>query len=466
MVKKAKTTKMAKKTVEPAERKITIRVSKGAKTPQTLRGFKDILPVDQKYWYIVNDVAEKLAFNYSFEKIDLPIVEDVSLFARTIGTDSDLVQKEMFVFEDLGGDQVVLRPEGTASVARAYVNHGMINLPQPVKLWYTGPMFRYERPQSGRYRQFHQFGFEVLGDQSPVIDAQLMIMAHNFFKYMGIDVVIQVNSLGTPADRKLYKQKLVAYYKTQKKYLQEHDLENLAKNPFRLLDSTEEKMLAIREDAPQILDFLSDESKKHLTTVLEYLDELAVPYELNPYLVRGLDYYSQTVFEIWPKNDERGGQLALGGGGRYNSLVEQLGGRPTPSAGFAVGIERVILKMKELEVPVAEPFIPNILVAQLGDAARRKSMSIFEDLRQAGLKVVENFSKDNLKTQLDTANKRGVKYTLIIGQQELSDGTVLVRDMEGGVQETIPFSKIVKEMKKRFGLEEIVIAKKSKKVAE
>jgi len=463
MNKKVIKSKPAKKSSE-AERKITVRVSKSAKMPQTVRGFKDILPVDQKYWHHIASTVEQLANNYSFEKIDLPILEDVNLFVRSVGQDSDIVQKEMFVFEDLGGDQVALRPEGTASVVRAYNNHGMLNLPQPVKLWYMGPMFRYERPQSGRYRQFHQFGFEVLGDASPVIDAQLMIMVHNFFKAMGVEIVIQVNSLGTPADRKLYKQKLVAYYKTQKKYLQEHDLENLAKNPLRLLDSKDEKMIAIREDAPQMLDFLSDESKKHLTNVLEYLDQLEIPYELNPYLVRGLDYYTQTVFEVWAKNDEHGGNMALGGGGRYDLLVEQLGGRPTAAAGFAIGIERAILKMKELEVVIPEPFKADIMVAQLGDAARRKSMSIFEELRVAGLRVVETFSKDNLKTQLDTANKRGVKYTLIIGQQELSDGTVLVRDMEGGVQETIPFGKITKEMKKRFGLEEVVVVKKVKKV--
>jgi histidyl-tRNA synthetase len=450
---KQKTTKKPMKKEGDEEVRIELRVSKSQKTPQTLRGFKDVLPVDQRYWDAVRGKLQSFSDSYGFSKIETPIVEDVALFARSVGMDTELVQKEMFVFEDHSGDQIVLRPEATASVARAYINHGMINLPQPVKLSYMGPMFRYERPQSGRYRQFHQLGYEVLGDANPVIDAQMIIMAYTMLKELGIPTRIQINSLGTAADRKLYKQKLVAYYKTQQKYMQEHDLKNLAKNPMRLLDSKDEKMMAIREDAPQILDFLSDESKNHLTKVMEFVDELGVEYDLNPFLVRGLDYYSHTVFEIWAGNDPKAEQIALGGGGRYDGLVEILGGRPTPAAGFAIGIERVILKMKELLIEPAPSFKPMMMVAQLGDAARRKAMVLFEKLRQEGLPVVECFSKDNLKNQLEMANKLAVKYTLIIGQKELTEGTVLIRDMEGGVQETLPFPKIVKEMKKRFLME-------------
>lgn len=446
----------AKKAVKkPAKKKeqkeeVAIKIPRSSKTPQVVRGFKDILPIDQKFWSLISKNATRLADVYSFEKIDLPMLEEAGLFVRAVGEDTEVVSKEMFVFQDKGGDVVALRPEGTAGIARAYINHGMLNMPQPVKLWYMGPMFRYERPQSGRYRQFHQVGYEIIGEKSPVIDAQMIIVAYNLLKDLGLNVTMQVNSLGSKADRKLYKQKLVAYYKTQTKYMQEHDLENLKKNPLRLLDSKDEKMVAIREDAPQILDFLSDESKKHLTQVLEYLDELDVPYELNPFLVRGLDYYSDTVFEVWAANDEKGGQAALGGGGRYDSLIEELGGRETPAAGFALGLERVILKMKELELPVPEPYKPEILVAQLGDSARKKAMDIFEKLRQEGLNVIESFSKSNLKIQLDYANRRGVRYTLIIGQQELNEGVVMVRDMEGGVQESVPLNKIIKEMKKRF----------------
>ena len=223
--------------------------------------------------------------------------------------------------------------------------------------------------------------------------------------------------------------------------------ETLKNNPLRLLDSKDEKMKAILEDAPQILDFLSDDSRKKLMTVLEYLDELEVPYELNPYLVRGLDYYTQTIFEIWGADDPRKGQMALGGGGRYDQLIEDLGGRDnTPAAGFALGLERVILKMKELEEEIQPAYKPQIMVAQLGEEARRKAMQMFENLRREGLQVIEAFSKSNLKQQLDVANKRGVRYTLIIGAAELHDGVVLVRDMEGGMQETVPYKKIVKDM--------------------
>jgi histidyl-tRNA synthetase len=442
-----------KKTVAkkiPVKKEQEIKMPRTNKTPQTVRGFKDVLPVDQVYWDYIRKVIPAMAASYSYDRIMLPILEDVSLFIRGVGIDTEVVQKEMFVFETKGEEVVALRPEGTASIARSYINHGMVNLPQPVKLFYMGEMFRYERPQSGRYRQFNQAGFEVLGESSPVIDAQLIIIAHRILKELGVDVVMQVNSLGSPADRKAYTKKLVTYLKTQTKYMDDDQKETLKGNPLRLLDSKDEKMLAILEDAPQILDNLSDESRKHLMTVLEYLDEMDVPYEVNPYLVRGLDYYTETVFEIWTAQDKRGSQSALGGGGRYDELIKTLGGRETPAAGFALGLERVILKMKEKEEALEPVFQPKILVAQLGESARRKAMQVFEDLREAGLDVIESFSKSNLKQQLDVANKRGVRYTLIIGSAELHDGVVLVRDMEGGMQETIPLKKIVKEMIKRF----------------
>ncbi len=437
--------KKVKAEVKPTPIKLT------KKTPQLLRGFKDILPAEQKYWSFIRDKAEKIAQVYGFEKIDLPILEETALFIRSVGKETDIVEKEIFSFVDRGGENVSLRPEATASISRAYIGHGMLNLPQPVKLFYEGPMFRYDRPQSGRYRQFNQIGFEALGDLNPVLDAQLIIISYNIFKELGLDVNIQINSIGCPTCRKEYKVQLVNYYKSQKNDLCEDCKSRLSKNPLRLLDCKEEKCQAIAEDAPQIVDWLCDECKNHFVKVLEFLDELEINYNLNPHLVRGLDYYTKTVFEIWPESSEKKAQNALGGGGRYDNLTELLGGRPTPAVGVALGLERTILKIKELGIEVPEQEKPDIFLAQLGEAAKRKALSLYEDLRKEGFNIAESFAKDGLKNQLDIANKLGAKYTLILGQKELSEETILLREMEGGMQETINYNKIIKELKKRLG---------------
>ncbi len=447
--KKATPKAPTKKKANVVVKEPVFKVSK--KTPQTLRGFKDILPIDEKFWNYIRDKVRAIAYDYGYDRIDLPLLEDTNLFIRSVGKDTDIVGKEMFAFQDRGGDNVSLRPEATASVARAYINHGMLNLPQPIRTYYIGPMFRYERPQSGRYRQFNQFGFEAIGDIHPVLDAQLIILTYKFFEELGIPVNIQINSIGCPDCRKEYKTQLVNYYKTQKSDLCDDCKVRMTKNPLRLLDCKEEKCIAIAEDAPHILDWLCDECKNHFVKVLEFIDETEIPYNLNSSLVRGLDYYTKTVFEVWPESKDKKAQNALGGGGRYDNLVEMLGGRPTPAVGMAIGIERTILKLKELELEVPEKEIPDIFVAQLGEAAKRKCLGLFEDLRKEGFKVAESFAKDGLKNQLDIADKLKVKYALILGQKELSEETILLRDMDGGVQETVNYSKVIKELKKRLG---------------
>ncbi len=426
---------------------------RGPATPQPPRGMKDILPVEEKYWAFVRGKADAIARAYGYEWIETPVLEDTALFVRAVGKQTDIVEKEMFSFEDQGGEHLTLRPEATAAIARAYVNHGMLNLPQPVKFFYQGPMFRRERPQSGRYRQFHQFGCEILGDQKPVIDAELIILGMRYLDDLGVPAQVEINSIGDLADRAKYKEKLILYYRGHRSQLCENCKVRLTRNPMRLLDCKEEGCRKVREGAPQMVDHLSEDNKNHFMKVLEFLDEADIAYTMNPYLVRGLDYYTKTVFEFTAKDETDGRQNALGGGGRYDGLVELLGGRPTPAAGFAIGLERVILQLKEKNLPVPEPSRPTVYMAQLGEPAKRKAFGIFEALRRAGIPAAATFTKDALKAQMEIANRLGVKYTILLGQKEVLDGTIIIRDMDAGIQEIVDAKKIVLEIKKKLGME-------------
>lgn len=454
-----KSAKPVKKTVPPEkEKKVSVvapavpvvKKPRSAHTPQTPRGMKDILPSEAPYWRMVRDVGERLALAYGFEWIETPIVEETVLFVRGVGKQTDIVEKEMFTFLDHETNELSLRPEATAPIARAYINHGMLNLPQPVKLFYHGPMFRHERPQAGRYRQMHQFGFETLGEQKAVADAELIILAHRFFKDLGLTCEVEVNSIGTPADREAFRDKLVGYYRGHRSVLCEACKVRLQKNPLRLLDCKEEACEPLKAGAPQIVDFLAEESKNHFMKVLEYLDDADVSYVLNPYLVRGLDYYSHTVFEVFFQAREGGSRLAVAAGGRYDGLVELLGGRPTPGAGFAIGLERTILELKERNVLPLNPNRPVVFLAQLGEPAKRKAFAIFDDLRAAGIPAAAAFSKDALKAQMEIANRLGVRYTLLLGQKEVLDGTIIIRDMEAGIQEIVDVQKVAGELQKKI----------------
>ena len=413
-------------------------------------GMRDILPQDQKYWQAVSGVAEKVASDYGYGRIETPILEYTDVFARGIGKQTDIVEKEMYAFEDSGGDSLAMRPEGTAAIVRSYVQHGMVNQMQPVKLFYEGPMFRHEKPQSGRYRQFYQFGYEAIGEMSPALDAQLILMGWNCLNELGLESVIQVNSIGCPTCREEFKKALLKYYKPKNRQLCESCQKRLIKNPLRLLDCKEEGCQKFKEEAPQILDYLDEACKKHFMKVIEYLDELDLPYVLNSQIVRGLDYYTKTIFEYWSSDDSEG-KSALGGGGRYDGLVEMLGGREsTPACGFSLGMDRIVSKLREKEISVPEVYQPEIFVAQLGESAKKKTFVIYEKLRKRGFKVAQAFYKDNLKTQLELANKLKVKFTLILGQKEVGEGTILVRDMEGGIQEVVDFNKIENDVAKRL----------------
>ena len=430
--------------------------SSKAKKFARLKGFKDITFEDYKYHDLVIKKAIDLATTYGFKRIDTPVLENETLFERSTGKSSDIVTKEMYTFVDKSGDKVSMRPEATPGLVRAYNEHGMLNLPQPVKTLFIGPLFRHEKPQSGRLRQHHQFDLEMFGEPSPVADAQLMIIAYNFFKELQIDIQIQVNSIGCKECRGDYIKKLLAFYKERGKRtkLCNDCKKRLLKNPLRLLDCKEESCMEIREDAPQIVDYLDDGCREHFVRVLEYLDEFDIPYVLNPYLVRGLDYYNRTVFEFVsaPEENELGEikkQIALGGGGRYDELIEAMGGRePTPALGFGIGLERVVMKIKELNIPLKEDNDDIVFIAQLGEPARKKTMLMFEELRRSGFNVRQAFTKDALKNQLEEANRVGAKYSIIIGQKEMLDGTAMLRDMESGVQEVVDIKKISQELEK------------------
>lgn len=432
---------------------VVLKVAKKSKNVETLRGFRDILPDEQAAWEKVEDAARGLSRAYGFGRIRLPALEATALLERGVGKETDIVEKEMFTFVDQGGVRMTLRPEGTASVARAYIEHGMLNQAQPVKLWYFEQFFRHERPQAGRYRQFTQFGLEAIGSDDPVLDAQIILMSYNFCRELGVETVVNINSLGTPAVRKAYVADLVKYFKGFAKKLSETDQKRLHKNPLRLLDSKDEGMEELKVGAPKIIEYLDEDSKAHFMKVLEYLDEAEVPYVLNQSLVRGLDYYTKTVFELVSANPigENGSQLSLGAGGRYDGLVPLLGGREaTGGVGVGIGIERLILAMKAAGTLPDNKRVADVFFCQLGDAARRKGLKIFEKFRQAGVSLGEAFAKGNLKGQLEVADKMKAQLAIILGQKEVLDGTIIIRDMEAGAQEIVDVEKVVSIVVKRL----------------
>lgn len=422
---------------------------------QAPKGMSDILPPDQPYRGKIRKLAHEVAESFGFGRIETPIVEKVELFIKSTGASTDIVKKQMYVLRSKDSSILALRPEGTPGVVRAYIEHGLAALPQPVKLWYFGPMFRYEKPQAGRLRQFYHFGVEIIGDQDPVLDAQIIQLGFCFLQGLGFrKSSLQINSLGCKVCRPTFRRNLVDYYRSKTKKICADCRRRLKENPLRLLDCKQEKCQPVINQAPVLIDCLCNECRSHFKNVLEYLDELEVPYFLNHHLVRGLDYYTKTVFEFFagqePSLNKTKGQLALGGGGRYDGLVKLLGGKEAPAVGMSFGVERLIEQMKAQSIKIPSKTGPSVFLIQLGALAKRKALILFNKLQKAGISVGECFSKESIKAQLQIADKLEAKFSLILGQQEVIDETIIIRDMKTGIQETVPLAKVVKEVKKRL----------------
>jgi len=385
----------------------------------------------------VQQRAAEVCRLYGYERIDTPAFEDYGLFARADASGTDLVEKEMYVFEDRSGQQLTLRAENTAPVCRAYVEHGMSNLPQPVRLYYLGATFRYERPQAGRYRQHHQFGCEALGDASANLDVEVIELALQFLSSLGLrQLKVLLNSIGCRQCQPEYVKVLRRHYEALAGEVCDDCRIRMVRNPLRLLDCKEPACKLIADAAPRISDYLCPECEAHFHEVQEQLQALEVPFTLNHKLVRGLDYYTRTVFEILPQRE--GSQSAIVGGGRYDGLIEQIGGKPTPGVGFATGIERIILNLKEQQLGVPPLPAPRVYLAHMGDAARLATVALARSLRNAGIGVVASTGGKSLKAQLRHANSLGTRYTIILGDDEIRSGTAVVRDMALNQQESVP----------------------------
>jgi len=409
------------------------------------RGTADHLPEEQKYWRYIESKAVEIANRFGYGRIDTPAFEDSNLFIRSVGEGTDIVEKEMYTFDDRGGDSVTLRPEGTAPVCRAYLEHGMHNLPQPVRMYSFCPVVRYERPQTGRFRQHQQFGVEALGDADPAVDAEVIEVAWELMGSLGLrDVQLLVNSIGDGECRPAYIERLRDYYASHHGRLCDDCKDRLGRNPLRLLYCKVETYHALGDEAPQATDYLCDECREHWDKLSTYLDAMNLPYTVDHRLVRGLDYYTRTVFEIQPL--DVGGQSTIVGGGRYDGLITELGGRPTPGIGFATGIERLTLNLKRDDVPVPDEPSPRYLVANVGDNARTAALELAVRLRRAGVGAILSSGSRGLRGQMRQANALGIPYALILGDDEIAKGEVVVRDMTASTQQSRALAEFLSEI--------------------
>lgn len=403
---------------------------------QAIRGMNDILPEQTSLWQYIENTFAQCVGQYGYQEIRFPIVESTSLFKRSIGEVTDIVEKEMYTFTDLNGDSLTLRPEGTAGCVRACIEHGLLHN-QLQKLWYHGPMFRHEKPQKGRYRQFYQFGIEAFGMAGAAIEIELIAMSYRFWQMLGVEqhLQLQINSLGELDERRAYRDVLVDYFKSHFDRLDEDSKRRLERNPLRILDSKNPEMQNLIAEAPKFFDYLGEESRSHFETLCKGLEALNIPYQINPVLVRGLDYYSHSVFE-WV-TDKLGAQATVCAGGRYDSLVEQLGGKPTPAAGFAMGQERLLLLLETLAKLPQQRENATVYIISDGEQAQVQALLLAEQLRAAtkGLNVLCHTSGGSFKSQFKKADKSGARYALILGEDEISEQMVSVKDLREGAEQ-------------------------------
>ena len=417
-----------------------------AKQIQAIRGMKDILPEQTPLWQFLEDRVRDVLNRYGYAEIRMPIVEMTELFKRSIGEVTDIVEKEMYTFDDRNGDSLTLRPEGTAGCVRAGLENGLI-FNQTRRLWYQGPMFRHERPQKGRYRQFHQIGVETFGLAGPDIDLELILITARIWKELGLDdLELQINTLGTAQERAGYRQRLVAYFQQHQEALDEDSLRRLETNPLRILDTKNPDMAEVVAGAPSLMEHLGEESLAHFDALREGLDAAGVAYVVNPLLVRGLDYYSRSVFE-WVTR-RLGAQGTVCAGGRYDGLVEQLGGRPTSAVGFAMGLERLIALLEETDLAQRLP-VPDLYLITMGEQAGRQGMQLAETLRDAlpGLRVTTHCGGGGFKSQFKKADKSNARYALVLGDDELARGEAGLKPLrEAGEQRQLKLDGLVESL--------------------
>ncbi|RAP33219.1 histidine--tRNA ligase [Candidatus Marinamargulisbacteria bacterium SCGC AG-410-N11] len=412
------------------------------------RGTKDILPSEMPYWHLIESNSKKIFNLYGYQEIRTPIFENTPLFERGIGQDSDIVKKEMYTFIDKGDRSITLRPEGTAPVARSFINNGFHKKSGDSKLYYCGPMFRYERPQAGRYRQFHQIGIENIGTNHPSIDAETIAMAYHLFESIGLTKVkVLINSIGSQTCRPQIESKIKEYIHPVLSSLSEDNQDKVMKNPLRILDSKDPTIQSHLKKFPDIQSLLRPESQAYFKSVLSYLDAQNVPYQVTPTLVRGLDYYTETVFEII--SDDLGAQNTICGGGRYNNLIKELGGQDTPAFGFAFGVERMILILEQQNTVSLEQD-KSVFIAPIGKEHQNDGFKLANHLRRHGIPCMLDFTKNDLSPLLKKANKTNARFTLISGQNEVNNQTVILKDMKSGNQETIDRNKILETLTERL----------------